>query len=86
MIMTLVRGPVLDLVWTKGRNSPQVKGSGSGIDLQKSIKGSLMITIGCLSWACFMVLQVRKFADFLNGLLIITPQIYDPYFFHRQSR
>lgn len=55
MLMTLVKGPVIDLIWTKGRTQ-QHQGSG-GVDLQHSVKGSLMITVGCFSWACFMVLQ-----------------------------
>ncbi|KAK1403595.1 hypothetical protein POM88_003200 [Heracleum sosnowskyi] len=55
MLMTLVKGPVIDLIWTKGRTH-QIQGSG-GVDLQHSVRGSLMITVGCFSWACFMVLQ-----------------------------
>lgn len=55
MLMTLVKGPVLDLVWTKGRNTHELERS--AIDIQHSVKGSLMITAGCFSWACFMVLQ-----------------------------
>ncbi|CAN4116907.1 unnamed protein product [Withania somnifera] len=39
MIMTLVRGPIVELFWTKGTAS------------------SIMITIGCFSWAAFMILQ-----------------------------
>ncbi|KAL1819705.1 hypothetical protein ACET3Z_014574 [Daucus carota] len=55
MLMTLVKGPVIDLIWTRGRTH-QLQGSG-GVDLQHSVRGSLMITVGCFSWACFMVLQ-----------------------------
>uniref|UniRef100_A0A5B7CBX3 WAT1-related protein n=1 Tax=Davidia involucrata TaxID=16924 RepID=A0A5B7CBX3_DAVIN len=55
MLMTLVKGPVLELVWTKVRNNHKTKMS--EINLQHSIKGSFMITVGCFSWACFMVLQ-----------------------------
>lgn len=57
MIMTLVKGPVLELLWNKGRSTHELKTG--GIDLNHSIKGALMITTGCFSWACFMVLQVR---------------------------
>ncbi|KAJ9694535.1 hypothetical protein PVL29_010159 [Vitis rotundifolia] len=55
MLMTLVKGPVIELIWTKGRNNQGVKGGGTNIN--DSIKGSLMITVGCFSWACFMILQ-----------------------------
>lgn len=64
MLMTLVKGPVIDLIWTKGRTQ-QHQGSG-GVDLQHSVKGSLMITVGCFSWACFMVLQVRIYMVHMN--------------------
>lgn len=55
--MTLIKGPIVELFWTKGRTNYQ---HASGvINLQDSIKGSLMITAGCFSWACFMILQVK---------------------------
>ncbi|KAL8204885.1 hypothetical protein R6Q57_010509 [Mikania cordata] len=55
MLMTLVKGPVLELFWTKGRSSKNV--INNGVDLHHSLKGAIMITIGCFSWSCFMVLQ-----------------------------
>ncbi|KAJ0027648.1 hypothetical protein Pint_35485 [Pistacia integerrima] len=54
MVMTLMKGPILDLIWTKSANHE--KGSG-GIDIHNSIKGAVLITLGCFSWACFMILQ-----------------------------
>ncbi|KAK7336979.1 hypothetical protein VNO77_17534 [Canavalia gladiata] len=55
MIMTLIKGPVLEIFGIHGSNtqSQQI----SGASLQHAIKGSVMITIGCFSCACFMVLQ-----------------------------
>ncbi|XP_047330530.1 WAT1-related protein At2g37460-like [Impatiens glandulifera] len=55
MLMTLVKGPVLDLVWTRGRTNHHT--NGNFVTLRHSIKGSLMITTGCFSWASFMILQ-----------------------------
>ncbi|KAK2976564.1 hypothetical protein RJ640_024185 [Escallonia rubra] len=55
MLMTLVKGPILELLWNKGRSHHEFKRG--DVDLQHFIKGSLMITIGCFSWAGFMVLQ-----------------------------
>lgn len=66
MLMTLVKGPVIDLIWTRGRTH-QLQGSG-GVDLQHSVRGSLMITVGCFSWACFMVLQVQIYLVHLKLL------------------
>ncbi|KAI6675024.1 hypothetical protein NL676_002930 [Syzygium grande] len=61
MIITLIKGPVLKLFWTKGGGTTtdniQNGSANGGISLRNSIKGSLMITIACFSWACFMILQ-----------------------------
>ncbi|CAN6832054.1 unnamed protein product [Brassica oleracea] len=53
MIMTLVKGPVLDLFWTKGVSAPNT----TGTDIHSAIKGAVLVTIGCFSYACFMILQ-----------------------------
>lgn len=58
MLMTLVKGPALELLWTKGRNNQGVKAGGTNIG--DTIKGSLMITVGSFSWALFMILQVSN--------------------------
>ncbi|KAL5059869.1 hypothetical protein RYX36_031473 [Vicia faba] len=55
MVMTLLRGPILNIFGTHG-NSAQIQHN-SGANLQHAIKGSIMITIGCFSCACFMILQ-----------------------------
>ncbi|KAM3217351.1 WAT1-related protein [Capsicum annuum] len=55
MIMTLVRGPIVDLFWTKGYVGQEAQSG--GLNLSHAIKGSIMITIGCFSWAAFMILQ-----------------------------
>lgn len=57
MMMTLMKGPLLELFWTKPASHQQQ----SSVNLSHSIKGALMITIGCFSWACFMVLQVINY-------------------------
>ncbi|KAM1037834.1 hypothetical protein ACFX13_033332 [Malus domestica] len=54
MIMTLVKGPLLHLFWTRASHEQHTSAATS---LQDSIKGSLMITVGCFCWACFMILQ-----------------------------
>lgn len=57
MIMTLVKGPHIHLPWTKeGSNHEHQK---SETSVQHLIKGAIMITIGCFSWSCFMILQVK---------------------------
>ncbi|OIW05088.1 hypothetical protein TanjilG_06224 [Lupinus angustifolius] len=55
MVMTLLKGPIVEMFGTHGNNNHNQQNSGS--NLQHAIKGSIMITIGCFSWAGFMVLQ-----------------------------
>lgn len=52
MVMTLMKGPLL--LGSHGNNEHSQH---NGTSTQHAIKGSIMITIGCFSWACFMILQ-----------------------------
>lgn len=67
MLMTLVKGPILELFWTKGRSNSNVVNN--GVDLHHSLKGAIMITVGCFSWSCFMVLQVRIHIFFMDMIM-----------------
>lgn len=54
MMMTLIKGPAL--TWSK--NSASDHGvKPLDISVHDAIKGSIMITIGCFSWAAFVILQ-----------------------------
>ncbi|CAK7342856.1 unnamed protein product, partial [Dovyalis caffra] len=44
MVMTLMKGPLLEFFWIKGRAYHE--NGTSGVDLHNSIKGAVMITIG----------------------------------------
>lgn len=61
MIMTFVKGSLLELPWTNGRTGIHNK---SGSDMQDTdlIKGAVMIIVGCFFWSCFIILQVRKYS------------------------
>ncbi|KNA07359.1 hypothetical protein SOVF_172670 [Spinacia oleracea] len=57
MMMTLIKGPVITS-WSSNNDN----GHGDGIkqldiSVHDAIKGSIMITIGCFSWAAFVILQ-----------------------------
>ncbi|KAL1806066.1 hypothetical protein ACET3Z_029134 [Daucus carota] len=54
MIMTLVTGPTIGLPWSQ---HDQPAAADATDPQQDSIKGALMITAGCLCWACFVILQ-----------------------------
>ncbi|KAL8484814.1 hypothetical protein ACS0TY_027199 [Phlomoides rotata] len=57
MIMTLINGPNLNLPWTRAAASAAPSHPQHKLDLHHSIKGAIMIIIGCLSWSLFMILQ-----------------------------
>ncbi|GMJ03073.1 Usually multiple acids move in and out Transporters 12 [Hibiscus trionum] len=57
MVMTLMKGPALELFWTKSRINNRGAESKNGTDFHDTIKGGLMITIGCFSFVCFVILQ-----------------------------
>lgn len=70
--MTLIKGPVLDLFGTHTSNTHNQQNG--GVNLQHAIKGSVMITIGCFSCACFMILQVSFHYHHLQLLILIDPK------------
>lgn len=53
MVMTLMKGPIL--FETFGDHSQSYHSSGTSA--HHTILGSVLITIGCFSWACFVILQ-----------------------------
>lgn len=57
MVMTLMKGPPVDLFSTGGKAYHVNEQATAGVSLHNSMKGAIMITIGCFSWACFMILQ-----------------------------
>lgn len=66
MVMTLIKGPVL--FGTFGSDSQNHHNS--GISTQHTIIGAVMITLGCFSWACFIILQVSFSYLFFNIIYI----------------
>ncbi|XP_023640788.1 WAT1-related protein At2g37450 isoform X2 [Capsella rubella] len=68
MMMTLVKGPALDLFWTKGPSGQNT----TGTDIHSSIKGAILVTIGCFSYACFMILQAITLKTYPAELSLAT--------------
>lgn len=56
MVMTLYKGPILEMVWSRGTNHGAPKSS--DVVKQDWVRGSLMITFGSFCWSCFIILQV----------------------------
>lgn len=63
MIMTVVKGSVIALPWTKEK--PNLNSVADGIDHQNAIKGAVMIGAACSCWAIFYILQVPTSTDIL---------------------
>ncbi|KAL4354089.1 hypothetical protein GQ457_06G007800 [Hibiscus cannabinus] len=57
MAMTLMKGPVLELFWTKASINNHEAAAKNGTDFHDTVKGGLMIAVGCFSYACFVILQ-----------------------------
>ncbi|KAE8701763.1 WAT1-related protein [Hibiscus syriacus] len=53
LLMTLYKGPVIDLIWSRNTSS---HGSSDSSD-KHWIPGTLLILVGCVAWSCFYVLQ-----------------------------
>lgn len=66
MLMTLVKGPMLNLPWTDGNNHHESTGAANK---QDPIKGAVMILAGCVCWSAFIILQVSAPfpIQFFNG-------------------
>lgn len=58
LLMTLYKGPVIDLIWS--RHTSQHGSSGDSSD-KHWISGTLLILVGCVAWSCFYVLQVSSY-------------------------
>ncbi|KAJ0687153.1 hypothetical protein HanLR1_Chr11g0422921 [Helianthus annuus] len=74
MIMTLVKGPLLELFWTKGRTNKKEE-MHNGVDLQHPLKGAIMIVIGCFGWSCFVILQAITLKSYPDELATIEGAI-----------
>lgn len=61
MLMTLIRGPVIPLPWVAASHHHAAAAAGNyeaaAASHQHPIKGALMITVGCISWSSFIILQ-----------------------------
>ncbi|KAK8692232.1 hypothetical protein V6N13_075705 [Hibiscus sabdariffa] len=55
LLMTLYKGPVIELLWSS--NTSHHGSSGSGSSDKHWISGTLLILVGCVAWSCFYVLQ-----------------------------
>uniref|UniRef100_A0ACD5ZI25 Uncharacterized protein n=1 Tax=Avena sativa TaxID=4498 RepID=A0ACD5ZI25_AVESA len=65
VLMVLYHGPAVQFPWTKGQHHDT--GAGSGGDAQGGagwLKGTIMVMVACLAWACFFVLQSSTLREY----------------------
>lgn len=55
MIMTLLKGPLIQLAWTKHKSGPV---EDSMTSIQNPVAGALLVGTGCVCWSLFYNLQV----------------------------
>ncbi|KAK9123163.1 hypothetical protein Sjap_012765 [Stephania japonica] len=73
MIMTLIKGPILKLFWTKGSSRGNESGTSEVKHDLNFIKGAIIIVVALCSWASFIILQLSEYGleaktmAFFNG-------------------
>ncbi|XP_071686996.1 WAT1-related protein At2g39510-like [Rutidosis leptorrhynchoides] len=72
MIMTLITGPVIQFPWSKNHHTIHHHSSVNTVSSQDQIKGSLMITAGCFSWASFIIVQAVTLKSYPAELSLTT--------------
>ncbi|KAL0447969.1 UNVERIFIED_CONTAM: WAT1-related protein [Sesamum latifolium] len=70
MIMTLVRGSIIGLPWTRHNhiNSQLTAADADANSHQNPVRGALMITAGCFCWSMFYILQAITLKSYPAGL------------------
>ncbi|CAL5404525.1 unnamed protein product [Camellia sinensis] len=72
MIMTLIKGALIGLPWTKMKSHGPITNTSTSANQQDLIKGSLMITTGCFCWAAFVILQAITLKSYPAELSLTT--------------
>ncbi|XP_051192513.1 WAT1-related protein At1g44800 [Lolium perenne] len=62
VLMVLYHGPAVQFPWTKGQH--HVTGGSDGQGGAGWLKGTIMVMIACLAWACFFVLQSSTLREY----------------------
>ncbi|KAK4422609.1 WAT1-related protein [Sesamum alatum] len=69
MIMTLVRGSIIGLPWTRHNyHNSQLTATADANSHQNPVRGALMITSGCFCWSMFYILQAITLKSYPAGL------------------
>ncbi|GMP69186.1 hypothetical protein CsSME_00028537 [Camellia sinensis var. sinensis] len=72
MIMTLIKGALIGLPWTKMKSHGPITNTSTSANQQDLIKGSLMITASCFCRAAFFILQAITLKSYPAELSLTT--------------
>ncbi|KAK6228559.1 hypothetical protein SCA6_000899 [Theobroma cacao] len=73
MFMTLYKGPIVELFWTKSIHPRQSNGTDTAGTTDKDwVKGSIFLIIATLAWASLFVLQAKALKTYKNHQLSLT--------------
>lgn len=71
MLMTLYKGPILEMIWTKYLHAHQPNSDTSAVPSDQDwFKGSIFLIIATLAWASLFVLQVNHFILLFVNIII----------------
>ncbi|KAJ0538406.1 hypothetical protein HanRHA438_Chr08g0343891 [Helianthus annuus] len=71
MMMTLIRGPSIRFPWTNDHTLHH-QTSVNTVNTQNQLKGSLMVTASCFSWASFLIVQALTLKSYPAELSFAT--------------
>ncbi|XVF41058.1 hypothetical protein PTKIN_Ptkin01aG0249400 [Pterospermum kingtungense] len=73
MLMTLYKGPIVELFWSKNIHPRQTSGTDTSSNTDKDwVKGSILLIFATLSWASLFVLQAKALKTYKNHQLSLT--------------
>ncbi|KAH1064472.1 hypothetical protein J1N35_029459 [Gossypium stocksii] len=72
MLMTLYKGPIVELFWSKNIHPKQSYADTSGTTDKDWVKGSILLILATLAWASLFVLQAKALKTYKNHQLSLT--------------
>ena len=76
MLMTLYKGPLMQLAWTRHASSPAVHGAAAAAAAEISARdwflGSVFVIVATLAWASLFVLQTHTIKQYSAQLSLTT--------------
>ncbi|XP_039129453.1 WAT1-related protein At5g07050-like [Dioscorea cayenensis subsp. rotundata] len=73
MLMTLYKGPIIEMVWTKHKHTHEVQTDES--NNKDWLKGSIFVIIATLAWAALFILQTEALKKYASAPISLTSLI-----------